>query len=152
VQELKLANLLIPLVATTDSSSALAALTTKMEDNCLRYQTQWGDSFNVLSNLIEFYGSLLQTYLNFHDYDNAQALQLKLTAIDAQRLNWDGRLSRQFWLGLWELYFGDWDLGQSLIDEVIAIEERHHPRIDNSLFAIRNVRIKLAKTYRQCIN
>lgn len=148
VQELKLANLLIPLVATADRSSALAALTTKMEDNCQRYQTQWGDSFNVLSNLIEFYGSLLQTYLNFHDYDNAKTLQSKLTAIDVHRLNWDGRLSRQFWLGLWELYFGDWNLGQSLINEVIAIEERHHPRIDNSLFAIRNVRIKLARIYR----
>lgn len=148
VQELKLANLLIPIIATTDGLPALAPLTTKMEKNCQRYQTQWGDPFNVLDNLIEFYGSLLQTYLNFHDYDNARTLKSKLKTIEAEHLNWDGRLSRQLWLGLWECYFGDWDLGQSLIDEVIAVEERHHPRIDNSLFAIRNVRVKQAREYR----
>lgn len=149
IQELKIVNIIIPIVATTDGLTALKLLTTQMETNCLRYQTKWGDPFNVLNHLIEFYGALLQTYLNFHEYETAQKLKAKLITIDVHNLNWDGRLSQQFWLGIWDLYFGNWSTGNELVNEVIALEKQHKPRIDNTLFAIRDIRIQSAKKYRQ---
>ncbi|MBU7563876.1 helix-turn-helix transcriptional regulator [Pediococcus ethanolidurans] len=149
IQELKLVNILVPIVATTKGLSALHPLTERMAANCLHYQTKWGDPFNVLNNLVEFYGTLLQTYLNFHDYQAARQLKSKITALNSHNLNWDGRLAQQFWIGIWELYFGDWTLGNELLDEVTALEKRHKPRIDNTLFAIRKLRTQAAKTYRQ---
>lgn len=120
-----------------------------MAANCASYQTAWGDPFHVSNDLLDFYGSLFQTKLNFHDFQSAQNLKTKFTAIDSHQLNWDGRLSQQFWLGIWNLYFGDWQIGNQLLDEVSVLETHHHPRIDNTLFAIRNVRTKQAQTYRQ---
>ncbi|WP_427910986.1 hypothetical protein ABUE38_03130 [Pediococcus parvulus] len=58
-------------------------------------------------------------------------------------------MAQQLWIGIWELYFGDWTLGNELLDEVTALEKRHKPRIDNTLFAIRKLRTQAAKTYRQ---
>lgn len=149
LQELKLVPVLIPIITTVDGLAALAPLTTHMEANCARYQTAWGDPFHVSNDLLDFYGSLFQGELNFHDFQSAKELQTKFAAIDSHQLNWDGRLSQQFWLGIWALYFGDWQTGNQLLDEVVALEAHHHPRIDNTLFAIRNVRTKQAQTYRQ---
>ncbi|MDV0430339.1 helix-turn-helix transcriptional regulator [Lactiplantibacillus sp. DA1] len=149
LQELKLVPVLIPIITTVDGLAALAPLTTHMEANCARYQTAWGDPFHVSNDLLDFYGSLFQGELNFHDFQSAKKLQTKFAAIDSHQLNWDGRLSQQFWSGIWALYFGDWQTGNQLLDEVVALEAHHHPRIDNTLFAIRNVRTKQAQTYRQ---
>ncbi|MCA5597913.1 MAG: helix-turn-helix domain-containing protein [Lactiplantibacillus plantarum] len=149
LQELKLVPVLIPIIASIDGLAALTPLTTRMAANCASYQTAWGDPFHVSNDLLDFYGSLFQTKLNFHDFQSAQNLKTKFTAIDSHQLNWDGRLSQQFWLGIWNLYFGDWQIGNQLLDEVSVLETHHHPRIDNTLFAIRNVRTKQAQTYRQ---
>ncbi|WP_236696828.1 helix-turn-helix domain-containing protein [Pediococcus stilesii] len=148
-QELKVVNVIIPMVATTSGIKALDEFTVKMEENCGRYQTDLGDPFNVLNSLIEFYGVLMQTYLNFEDYQRATKIGSKLTAIGAKKMNWDGILAKQFWLGIWELYFGDWLKGNQLLDEVINLEKRQSPRIDNTLLTIYKVRLKAATKYRQ---
>lgn len=148
-QELKLIQLLVPIVATVEGLPALTPLTTKMVTNCTRYQTTWGDPFHVLNDLIGYYGACFQVQLNFHDFDAARELRAKLTAISSQQLNWDGRLDQQFWLGIWALYFGDWQAGNTLLDEIFALEARHQPRIDNTIFAIRRVRTQQARAYRE---
>ena len=148
LQELKLVTVLIPIVVSLDGLDALKPLTIQMETNCAHYQTAWGDPFHVNNDLLDFYGSLFQTELNFHDFQSAQKLKAKFTAINSHQLNWEGRLLQQFWLGIWALYFGDWHTGKQMIDEVVALEVHHRPRIDNTLFAILRVRTNQAQTYR----
>lgn len=149
VQELKLVQIIIPLIATNTGLAALSPLTHKMETNCQTYQTPWGDPFGVLQNLAEYYGTLFQQYLNHHAYGQAKAFKTNFDQLDTAAMNWDGRLTRQVWLGIWELYFGTWTTGQTLLNEVLALESHYHPHLDNSLYAIVQVRTKLAHDYRQ---
>lgn len=148
LHELKLANLLVGLTATENGLGALPALTEKMVTSCQHYLTPDGDPFNVLQCLLEFYSTLLQVELNFHDFQAARALKTKFMAVDADQLTWDGRLSQQTLLGLWELYFGDVDRGNRILAAITAVEQLYQPFPDTNLRSIIQVRRLEAQAYR----
>ncbi|CAM3148542.1 helix-turn-helix domain-containing protein [Lactiplantibacillus plajomi] len=148
LQELKFVPVLVPLLASSEGVAALPALTRKVEQNCQRYQTAWGDPLHALPVLTNYYGTLFQVTLNYHDYAAAKAIKSKLLALDTQRLTWDERLSRQLWLGIWALFFGDAVAGQQTLDEITALEDRFRPTIDQSVYEIIRIRTKQARDYR----
>lgn len=149
LQELKMANVLVPLTLNEAGIAGLNRLTAKMELNCQRYRTPWGDPFKVLGELLEFYGSSFQVLLSAKAFEPARALKLKFNAINPAELDWDGRLSQQVWLALWACYFGDWQAGQTTLTEIMAIEKQQRPFLDNNLRSIIQVRTAEAKNYRE---
>ncbi|WP_158682932.1 hypothetical protein [Lactobacillus sp. CBA3605] len=73
----------------------------------------------------------------------------KFQALDPTRLNWDGRIGRQFWLAIWALYFGDATTGQTTLKKLMAVERLHRPIIDTNLRTIIQVRQLEAQAYRK---
>jgi len=149
LQELKFANVLVPLTMNDAGLAALAPLMSKMALNCDRYLTPWGDPFKVLIDLLAFYGTVFQVLLSAKAFDLARELKPKFEAIDPADLDWDGRFSRQVWLALWDCYFGDWQVGNRILMEIMTVEKQQRPFLDNNLRSIIQVRTAEAKRYRQ---
>ncbi|MFC6201590.1 helix-turn-helix domain-containing protein [Lactiplantibacillus nangangensis] len=149
LQELKFANVLVPLSMHDEGLTGVTALMTKMVLNCQRYCTPWGDPFRVLGELLAFYGTVFQVLLSGQAFDQARQLRPKLLAIAPAELDWDGRLTQQVWLALWECYFGDWQAGQDTLSEIMAIEKQQRPFLDNNLRSIIQVRTAEAQRYRK---
>ncbi|MFC6293927.1 helix-turn-helix domain-containing protein [Lactiplantibacillus daoliensis] len=149
LQELKFVNLLVPLTMHDAGLTGVAQLRTKMELNCQRYCTPWGDPFRVLGELLAFYGTTFQVLLSGKAFDQARQLRPKLLAITPAELDWDGRLTQQVWLALWECYFGNWQAGQDTLSEIMAVEKQQRPFLDNNLRSIIQVRTAEAQQYRK---
>jgi len=149
LQELKFANVLVPLTMHDTGLTGVAQLMTKMELNCERYRTPWGDPFRVLDNLLEFYGTTFQVLLSGKAFDQARGIRPKLLAVAPAELDWDGRLTQQVWLALWDCYFGDFQTGQATLDEIMAVEKQQRPFLDNNLRSIIRVRTAEAQQYRE---
>ncbi|RRK10827.1 XRE family transcriptional regulator [Lactiplantibacillus garii] len=149
LQELKLIDALVPLIASKEGLAALSQLTAKVEKNCRHYLTRWGDPWRTYEILLDYYGTLFQVDLNYQNFAAAKRIKVKLDYVAPASLTWDGRLVRQIWLGIWALFFGDAAAGQATIDEVLALERRYRPTIDNTLYQIVAVRTKQARAYRQ---
>ncbi|MFD1420906.1 helix-turn-helix domain-containing protein [Lactiplantibacillus songbeiensis] len=148
LQELRLMSLLVPLVATNQGIAAIPALTTKVIKNSRHYLTPFGDPFDIQAKLLDYYGTVFQCALNWQDYDQARQQKAHLMAIKVANLSWDGRLVQQFWLAIWELYFGEVTTGQANLDKIMAIENLFPIVPDTNLRTILTVRQSEAQQYR----
>lgn len=149
LQELKIIGALIPIISTHKKFNiTITEITKRVEQNYSHYLTTPGDPFHITQELINYYGIVLQNYLNNEKYSDAYNFKNKFN-LDRDFLNWDVQISQQLWLAVWELYFADYDLGKQKIDMIINFKSTFKTSFALNIDAIAAVRLKDAKQYRQ---
>ncbi|MFT8458215.1 MAG: helix-turn-helix transcriptional regulator [Liquorilactobacillus ghanensis] len=152
LQEIKLVSTIIPSIAThQEFKISIPRITEQMEQNCAKYLTKYADYFEVNNELINYYGVVLQTYLNDSAYSAAYKFKEKFIKLDDQLLDWNASIAKQLWLAIWELYFGDFKLGKQKVTDILTFKKLFNSKIDLNIESIISVRLKTAKTYRKSL-
>ncbi|WP_416353750.1 helix-turn-helix domain-containing protein [Agrilactobacillus fermenti] len=151
LNEMRLAHLLLPLCLPKNTAPLIdiEKIKQRMQDNAQQYLKQPNDYFHVTDLLVEFYGTQFQVLLNQHRYTAAKHLKSDFNTIDIQKLTWDGRITQQLWLAIWELYFGDKHKGQIIIKKLTDLMTLFPVKYHGTLDAIIKVRTAAAADYRK---
>lgn len=148
IEEIKIVPILLPIAVNKNRVDLMPQIIDQFETNCKSYISPTNDPFQMTDQLVEMDLSLIQIYLNLEDYQRAQQLITKVTEVNQYQLTWDGRLTQQLIIAIWNLYFGDEKTADQIIQTLTRLENLYTPAIDHNLLAIIRVRQKLAKKYR----
>lgn len=149
IQEIKDASILLPIAASKNELSMIPKIVNRFENNCQNYILSNNDPFHITDALMGMYLSLIQIQLNIDNPYAAKKLLTKVTSVNRYNLTWNGRLSEQVIIAIWNLYFGNPQKANKIINTLKNLEELYSPAIDHNLLAILKVRQKLAEKYRR---
>lgn len=148
LQEIKMVNILIPIIATHKQFKiSIEAITRRVEQNYQLYLTKYADPFRIYNELLNYYGVVFQNYLNIKDYKAAYDFKSKFL-LDENLLDWNARVTQQLWLAIWELYFGSYNNGKSTLEKIIDFKKIFPTSFALNINAIVDIRLKDALTYR----
>lgn len=149
LQEIKISSMLIPIIVRYPQfDTNVESITKKVENNCKQYTINNTDPFNVYVDLLTYYGVVLQTYLTMKDYGKAKAFKSKFVNLSGKVLSWDGEVSRQLWLSVWELYFGNYQLAVNNLNKILELENIFPKNFDPNIKIIVSVRLKDSRRFR----
>ncbi|CAM4345278.1 helix-turn-helix domain-containing protein [Weissella hellenica] len=147
LQEIKMVKILIPIIAGHEQFNvAIDTITARIEENYKHYLTKYADPFQVSDELINYYGVVLQNYLNTKNYQAAYDLRNKFNT-DVLFLDWNGQISKQLWLAVWELYFGDYESGKATLIKIIDFKSMFPTSFSLNIDAIFKIRVADSKSY-----
>lgn len=129
IQEIRLISMLVPVIA-THKQFKISTITERVEQNYSHYLTKYSDPFKISNELVNYYGVVLQSHLNTKSYAQAYAIRDKFTNLDEKVFDWDARITKQLWLAVWELYFGDFNSGKHELEEIIDFKHIFKTRFD----------------------
>lgn len=140
--------ILIPIIATHKQfNTDIETITERIEENCKHYLTKYTDPFQISDELINYYGVVLQNYLNTKNYQAAYDLRNKFNS-DELFLDWNGQISKQLWLAVWELYFGNYENGKATLIKIIDFKSMFPTSFSLNIDAIFKIRVADSKDYR----
>ncbi len=152
LQEIKRVDMLVPVIsAHKEFKIKVSTVTARMEKNCAEYLPKYEDKFQISGILINYYGVVLQTYLNNRDYTAAYDFREKFVNLNESLFDWDARVHRQLWLAVWELYFGDFTFGKKTLDRIINFKKIFNTKFDLNIDSVTQVRVKEAQKYRKSV-
>ncbi len=148
LQEIRMVKILIPIIATHEEFNInIETITNRIEENYKHYSTKYADPFQISNELINYYGVVLQNYLNTKNYQAAYGLRNKFN-LDGLFIDWNGQISKQLWLAVWELYFGNYELGRDTLIKIIDFKSMFQISFSLNIDAIFKIRVADSKAYR----
>lgn len=150
LQEIRIVKIILPLIIkNSEVSVSIEDLTIKFEKNCWNYLTNEEDPFHVLNELVSFYSIVFQIYLNVRNYKLAKEIKSKFLKISESQIDLEGKITRKFWLAIYELYFGDFANGEKTIKQLEMIQKLFSDKGMLNIKTIFEIRRKGAVIYRK---